>query len=86
VSAEPIDDHRPYMIGTRGRDFRAACGAAMIDDQGDNEVTVTIERQLANVLGIDTGSPVRVAPLRPSTIRPPAGPLEYSPHDLKRSE
>jgi arginine N-succinyltransferase len=79
VSDAPIDAP-PFMVGTRGRDFRAACGPAMADAGG-----VTVGRDLAEVIGVRPGDTVRVAPLRAAKADGVAPQLEYAAGEREES-
>jgi arginine N-succinyltransferase len=81
--ADGPTDAPAYMVGTRGRDFRAACGPATLSGDGAG---VTIARDVAAVLGVDVGSVVRVAPLRPTAPEVATADLEYTGHGREGSD
>jgi arginine N-succinyltransferase len=77
---------QPFMIGTRGQYFRAACGAVEVHTGAESVTSVTIERAVAKVLNLDVGSEVRIAPLRPPAADAAVGTLEYRPREREGSD
>ena len=70
-----------YMVGTRGHDFRAACGPVHLQDG-----SARIGRDVAAAIGVRAGDAVRIAPLRPAASNEPVPTLEYDPHAREGSD